>query len=204
MIKTQRFLNFFKSENGFLVVILILILVLFTILSPKISSLLFPFKRQNILTEFIKNTKTSGKINGQAYWKFREFYSPGYFTFSRSGINDSLSRKAIKEIGISYDQKRTTLTFLTYSSSRLYSLDILTKQSNLSKIFDQRSIKKENIIFNGENGIIYEEDSKKIKIVFLISNFEMKKANGFFDYQEKDKSLVEGENWFNVTTINKD
>ena len=126
------------------------------------------------------------------------------FTFSRSGINDSLSRKAIKEIGISYDQKRTTLTFLTYSSSRLYSLDILTKQSNLSKIFDQRSIKKENIIFNGENGIIYEEDSKKIKIVFLISNFEMKKANGFFDYQEKDKSLVEGENWFNVTTINKD
>ena len=182
-------------------VLLITILVLFALLSPKISSILFPFKRQGILNDFIRITKNNGRIDAQAYWKFREFYSPGYFTFSRSGLNDSVTKNAEKKIGISYDQKMTSLNLLFYSSSRLYSLDMLTKQSSLEKIFDPKSIKKENILFKGRDGLIYRDGPEIIKIVFLINNHEMKKANGFFDYQEKDRNLVEGKNWLNITYI---
>jgi len=42
------------------------------------------------------------------------------------------------------------------------------------------------------------------KIVFLLTNEEMKKANGFFDYKDKDKKITEGENWFNITSLMSD
>jgi len=32
---------------------------------------------------------------------------------------------------------------------------------------------------------------------------KMKKAVGFFDYDEKDKKLVDDKNWINITIINE-
>lgn len=40
-------------------------------------------------------------------------------------------------------------------------------------------------------------------IVFIKPISEMKRANGFFDYNDKDKKLLEGKYWLVVTIINK-
>ena len=83
MNKIQKALN---STLGFSILLLVFIVVLFIVLSPKVSSLLLPFKSEAILNDFINKTKIAGAINPQEYWQFREFYSPGYFTFAKQGL----------------------------------------------------------------------------------------------------------------------
>ena len=201
MSKTQSILRLIRSDLSFFALILITIISLFTFLSPKISSQVFPFKRQAILNEFINATKQRGSIDPQEYWQFREFYSPGYFIFSRTGIEKSSVQQSNEKIGIKYDEKQLSLTFLVFSSPLANSLDILTTESDLNKIVDLKQFSKENFIFADKNSLIYREDSRTIKIIFLMDNSKMRIANGYFDYGEKDKLLVENKNWFNVTVI---
>lgn len=200
MSKTQKLLTYVKSDLGFFLILLIIITVSFLFLSPKISAELFVFKRQSALSEFINNSKTNG-INSQEYWKFREFYSPGYITFSRNGINKNLLNETQEKIKIKYNEKNIDLTFLVFSSPKINSLDMLTKQTDLTSVVALQQLQKENIIFMNKNSLIYKESSKIIKIIFLLSNSEMRKANGFFDYLDKDKKITEEENWFNITSI---
>lgn len=198
MNKIQKFIN---REFEFFLIILILIITLFTIFSPKVSSILFSLKRQTVLSGFINQTKVSGAINPQDYWKFREFYSPGYFTFSKKGISKPLLDNAKKELKVEYSEKMVDLTFLFFSSPNLKSLDMLTRQTNLDILIDKKLIAKDSIIFMNKNSLIYKEDSNTINIIFLLNNTDVQKANGFFDYGDKDKKLTHGENWFNLTTI---
>ncbi len=204
MNKIQKTRQFLQSSLGFSIFLFILIVLLFSLLSPKVSSLLFPFKRQAVLSEFINKTKLEGTINPQSYWQFREFYSPGSFIFSRTGIDSSLIGKAAKEIGIQYNHSRIDLTELLFSAQRLNSLDMLTKQSSLKNIIDLGQFKKDKIISTGKNYLIYQEGIKTIEIVFLLSNSDMQKANGYFDYSDKDKQITEGQNWFNVTSVEEE
>jgi len=201
MSKIQKFLRLLGGEFSFFILILITIAGLFIFLSPKISSQIFPFKRQAILNEFIAITKQKGFIDPQEYWKFREFYSPGYFTFSKDGIEKTLISEAREKIGIKYNEENIDLTFSTFSSPLTESLDMLTTQTDLSMIFNQNKLSKENIIFMNKNSLIYEETPKIIKIVFLLSNSDIKKANGFFYYTDQDKKLVGNKNWFDITII---
>lgn len=200
MNKIQKALN---STLGFSILLLVFIVVLFIVLSPKVSSLLLPFKREAILNEFINKTKASGAINPQEYWQFREFYSPGYFTFAKTGISNSLMKNAAGKIGIKYDQKTIDLTDLLFSSQKLSSLDMLTKQSSLSAVSDKKQFQNGKILFSNKNSLIYQVNAKTIKIVFLLTNNDMKRANGFFDYTDIDKKITEGENWFNITSLTK-
>ncbi len=200
MNKIQKALN---STLGFSILLLVFIVVLFVVLSPKVSSLLLPFKREAILNEFINKTKVAGAINPQEYWQFREFYSPGYFTFSKTGITRTLIENAAGKIGIRYDQEKIDLIDLLFSSQKLSSLDMLTKQSSLSAVFDKKQFQNGKILFSNKNSLIYQVDAKTIKIIFLLTNKDMQKANGFFDYTNIDKKITEGENWFNITSLTK-
>lgn len=203
MNKIQKFLKFTKSDFAFFLILFILIVASFCFLSPKISAQLFTFKRQATLSGFVNNSKANG-INPQGYWEFREFYSPGYFIFSRDGIDKTKLSQAKEKIGVKYNEKNIDLTFLVFSSPLTSSLDMLTKQTDLNSLISKQQLPKENIIFMNANALIYKENPKTIKVIFLINNAEMKKANGFFDYTDKDKQITEGENWFNITSIKTD
>lgn len=203
MNKTQKFLGFIRSDLGFFLILFVAIISCFYLLSPKISAQLFTFKRQVTLNEFINNSKANG-INPQEYWKFREFYSPGYFTFSRDGIEESLLKTTKEKIGIKFNEKNIDLTFLIFSSPQVDSLDMLTKQTDLNSIVTEMHLLQENIIFINKDTLIYKEDPKTIKIVFLLNNAEMKKANGFFKYEENDKKITGEKNWLNITSIKTD
>lgn len=198
MNKIQKTL---QNDLSFFILIFLIIIGLFCLLNPKVSSILFPFKRHALLNEFVSITIKDNRIDPQKYWKFREFYSPGYFAFSREGINRSLVLQKNNQIAIKYNENAVSLVFLSFSSPRLTSLDMLTEQTNLDNIINRQQINKENILFTNNNSLIYKENQNTIKIIFLLSGDDMKKANGFFDYQEKDLKLTSGKNWFNITTI---
>lgn len=52
-----------------------------------------------------------------------------------------------------------------------------------------------------KEGISVKRNGKVTEIIFIKPISEMKKANGFFDYNDKDKKLLEGKYWFVYTTI---
>ncbi len=204
MDKIQKILRLIRRELAFSILLFATIVILFIVLSPKVSSILFSFKRDAILNDFINKTKTAGEIDAQSYWKFREFYSPGYFIFSRDGIKGEPLKNAQKKIGIDYNIENIDLIALLFSSKKLGSLDMLTRQSSLSALFDRKQIPKENIIFMGKKSVIYKEEPNYVKIIFLLNNKDMRRAIGFFDYKDKDRELTEGENWLNVTSLTTD
>ena len=125
-------MGIFKSEKVFLTVTILIVLFLFVILSPKLSDLLFSFKRQMVLNDFLSSVKEEKNIDGKTYWQFREFYSPGYFVFSKKGLVNSVIKSAQKEIGINYNGKGIFRSFLFFSSQKLDSLDMLTSYSDLN------------------------------------------------------------------------
>src|SRR3989344_5616041 len=116
MSKIQKLLTYVKSDQGFFLFLLVFIAILFLALSPKISSLIFQTKRQMLLNNFLQVVKQENKIDGQTYWRFRESYSPGYFTFSKNGVEKDLLRQTWEKIGIKQNVKNVDLTFLVFSS----------------------------------------------------------------------------------------
>lgn len=53
------------------------------------------------------------------------------------------------------------------------------------------------------NKISINKNKNNTDIVFIKPLSEMKRANGFFDYKDKDKKLLEGKFWLVVTSIDK-
>ena len=199
MSKKQSVLEKINNPYYFLTASLAIIVLTFAFFTPKVSSSLFPFKRDMVFNNFLNSTKNENTIDPQKFWEFREFYSPGYFTFSKSGITKSLTKNAAKEIGINYDEKTVNLTFLFFSSQWLNSLDMLTQQTDLNKIINLGKIPQNNIIFMGKNCLIYKSNPNIIKIVFLLSNDNMQKVSGLSDYE--DSKMIRGKNWLNVTSL---
>ena len=204
MFKIQKALKLVKSDFGFLAIVFIVVALLFVSLSPKISSELFAFKRQAVLNDFLNNTKTSGKIDPQKYWEFREFYSPGSFVFSRLGLPEDIISYLDKKLNVTYNKNAIDDYFLYFSTFRLSSLDMLTKKTSLNLLIDSNNLNSRDIIFKNDNSVIYKKDKQDLVIIFLLSNSDMQKANGFFDYKDKDKAITQGENWFNITIVKVD
>ncbi len=190
---------FLKLHNPvyFLALLMILITICFVIFTPRVSALLFSPKREMTLNSFLDKTKQEQKINPQEFWKFREFYSPGYFELMDQGLENSEVNSAINEIGL--EPKGVAFTSL-FKSKHSISLDGLTENESLSEIIDLNSI--QNIAFQNEHSMIFTNNNKTI-MFFLLPISEMKKANGFFEYDGKDKELLENKYWFNITKIER-
>lgn len=57
--------------------------------------------------------------------------------------------------------------------------------------------------FSPKEQVRISKDSKIIHIVFAVPASEMKKAIGYFDYNEKDKDLVKDRRWLDITFISR-
>jgi len=86
-----------KARNSFFIILILTSFFLFVILTPKLSIRLFPFFRQNQFNQFKKYLLTASDFNPQIFWRFREFYCPGYFVFNRQGIDFDETSKEVKD-----------------------------------------------------------------------------------------------------------
>lgn len=155
-----------------LIVSLFLVSISYFLLQPRVSGV-FPFIRQYRLAQFIKNTIKNKHISPQEFWQLREFYSPGVITFKKPD--------------------------LLFKSARIYSHEtILGKNVKLSSLVPKN--KRNNVIYENENELISTQDDLTT-IYFIKPITEMATANGFFDYRDKDKKLLENKNWYVVTQI---
>ena len=180
----------------FYIITVVIILICFVFLVPKVSSALFPFKRQMIWNNFISSVQKDNNIDPQKFWEFREFYSPGYFTINKTPPLSQIEN-AIKDYSL--DDNRSFFTLLQFHSLHLTSLDTLTTEKDFQKL--TKYLSESNIIFQNNNSVIYKIDKHNVIISFLLPKTEMIKANGFFDYREKDKELLKDKLWFDITKV---
>lgn len=198
MDKKQRAIN---NPLVFFATALLIILITFLLFSPRVSSYIFPFKRQMVFDSFIKNTKQADSVNPQEFWKFREFYSPGYFEFSEKGIKDMEYQDFLSKTGLTAPEN-IDIYFSIFKSKHLTSIEGLTEESLLVNILGENSKSVQSVIFANDKSIIYKTKDGKTFIIFVLPVSKMRKANGFFEYDGRDKNLLENKNWFNLTQIN--
>ncbi len=183
------------NKKAFFLIFLFLMVTLFVFLEPKVSARLFPFVRTSRLNSFLTDVLTSQKIDGRKYWEFREFYSPGVFTYDKKGIKDSIVQGLVQNDV--FIDGQDILPFLFFDSSFLQSIDSLTGMTSVTRFIKTDS---KNVLIN-TTVLFISKNNKEILLVFLLPYIDMERTNGFFDYQEKDKTLVKDKNWLNITKI---
>lgn len=196
MKEKERTVTHPSSSIVFYLIAAVIIVSSFVLFVPKISSDLFPFKRQLLWNTFLTQTKKEQQLDARHFWELREFYSSGYFTRHLTASPQEIAT-ASKPFGNIQTTNLTTL--IQFTSAQITSIDSLTTASQLSQILVP--FPKEHIVYQDKNAVIYEQDSKHVIISFVRSNEEMRKTNGFYDYADKDKKLVENKYWFNITRI---
>lgn len=127
------------------------------------------------MKSFIKNTLKNNIISAKEFWQLREFYSPGIITF---------------------DNK-----ILEYKSQKVTSREILVKKTDYLQTHVQPT-KDYQIIFQRKNELITKKDGVTF-IYFIKPISEMRTANGFFDYEDKDKALLRDKMWLVVAQFSK-
>lgn len=196
-----------KKQNSSEVVAFLLLftilLISFLLFVPKVVSTLFPFKREMILQNFLQATQQAKTISPQQFWQFREFYSPGFYTFNRNGIEIRTVRTAENKIGLHIVTNPDTITFLTFTSPHLVSIEALVTTDTLARVVNIESIQKASIVLAMPNETIVKDTKGNTYIIFLKSISAMKTANGFFNYTDADKSLVEGKYLLDITMLDE-
>lgn len=186
---------FTENKKAFFFIVFLVTITLFVFLEPKVSARLFPFIRSSHLNSFLTHTVPSKKIDGRTYWEFREFYSPGVFTYDKKGIEDTIVKTVFRNDIQSKDQDM--LPFLFFTSPFLQSIDSLTSETSITSFIVSNA--KGNLI--NTPVLFMNRNDTEILLVFLLPYAAMERTNGFFDYQEKDKMLVKDKNWLNITRI---
>jgi hypothetical protein len=173
------------------ILVLFITLLIYIVGHPKASATMWQLQRQTSLNSFLQQVMDKQTLDVQDYWRFREFYSPGYFTFNPDTVGVSSTLK-IKQVAA------PTSDLLYFHSPMLTSTDELISTVHLPFPND---ITQPQIIFQDPTTVIYRKNEKEIDIVFIRPVNEMMRANGFFDYTVPEREQLRGFYWLNTTTI---
>lgn len=167
------------------IMVVFFICLLFTLLHPRISVILYPNIRQKTLNTFIKTVRNEGSLSTQAFWQFREFYYPGTIKVDRSGLKDNVFYTPPHLL-----HPRLLLTFKSkYVESNEYIID--NDPVQLQSFFSDKEAYK------------LVEYPDRYELFFVKPIKDMSITNGFFDYKDKDKELLKNKAWFVATKIFK-
>lgn len=181
-----------KNDLFLLFVILITILTSFILFVAKVSSILIPQKRAALLQNFINDMQKKQDIDLRQYWEFREFYSPGSFNYEKNGLFNKNDMRIMSLIS----QDPSVTPKLLFSSERVTSIGGRTKVKKLSAKNSYPNILLQT------SSLVLSENETTIFLIFLKPVSEVKKANGFLQY-EQTHDEKQGDLWLEITTIQK-
>lgn len=159
---------------------------------------------------FYTNLASSNVIDSKKFWEFREFYSPGVFVFDRKGLAKKEISNAIQHMDIPQAVINAVinndLSFLSYNSTRIVSIDALTQSNSIDDFLELHNYNYNSVdvVSHGTNYLLLKLEPKKFLLFFVVSESEMEKANGYFDYTEKDRQLVKDKHWLDISLITLD
>lgn len=155
------------------------------------------FQHQQKVNQLLSDMKKPD-FQMREYWQFREFYSPGNFTFDPQVVSlaGALQFSTIPS---------PTATLLTFHSPLIYSTDSIIDTAT-SGVYAQLQIpdeKNQHIIIKSRDTVAYQSPDKKFHLVFIKSTSEMKQTLGLFDYGANEDKILKSKLWLNQTTISE-
>ncbi|MGB9707579.1 MAG: hypothetical protein ACPL1D_02400 [Microgenomates group bacterium] len=191
-----------KKISAYYFITIFLIILLFILLTPKLSVKIFPFLREMKFKNFNNYLLNTENFDPQVFWQFREFFCPGYFIFRKEGISIK-SESFLKNNQFLKNLDDINLFFAKYHCSYLASYEGLATRGSLDDFLNQERLERNVKIFRKTKEFIFfqEKDTKNYYIISLLDGEKMKKAVGFFDYGEKDRELVREKKWITITKI---
>ena len=178
--------------------------ILFIFLYPYALPTLTEGKRKAAVNEFITMAKTSRKLDPQALWKFEDQYEASSFTFSRERTDTARLKEALKPFSLQIPYDQINVVFLEREGKYMKSYNMLIpKESESAFIQSFVNFPKDTTTeFKSDNARIYRYNTETDIIIFAVYNQEeMKKAVGYFDYNDRDKKLVENKSWLHVAVF---
>lgn len=152
-------------------------------------------KRQQMLNGFISTIVKESDLDVSEFWKFREFYSPGYFTHNETNVNyvqPFVIVNNLKTSGIISE-------LLTYNSKLLKSHDsLLDEDVDLTEIV--ATFEDADVLINSNKLCLFEMDNR-YHLYFIKPIDQMMEVNGLFDYRSGERELLKNKVWFNYTVI---
>ena len=136
--------------------------------------------------------KKKQDIDLRQYWEFREFYSPGSFNYEKNGLFNKNDMRIMSLIS----QDPSVTPKLLFSSERVTSIGGRTKVKKLSAKNSYPNILLQT------SSLVLSENETTIFLIFLKPVSEVKKANGFLQY-EQTHDEKQGDLWLEITTIQK-
>ena len=179
------------NDKFFYLLILLISFLALILLQPKLKTKLFKFNRRKAFNNFIQKVRRDNEINAKIFWEFREFYSPGYFTFNKDYVE-------ISSILQFYNLGGNKSDFLFFTSDKLTSIESIVGEIDR---FNKNEDDCLEIFFESENSIICTRNKNEIKISFIKTTEEMMEANGLFDYIDSEKELLKDKYWMNETIV---
>lgn len=191
-----------KSFNvRFEFIIATVIVLFFILLQPKLSVVLFPQKREIILNNFISDVKINNKINSRTFWKFREFYYPGYFKLEKNGFSQTHYSDFTHKLTFSFIKNEHPLVFLLYRSGKVNSIEALVDKGTLHEVLVDNDNSQSQILFNNKTSLI-KKSGTKIQVFFIKPMSDMILTNGYYDYKNpRDRAIIEDRYWLSISEI---
>jgi len=186
---TSKAAFFFISMCG-------MIALLFFFLQPKVAASVFPSVREARRTDFLKKVEEAGQINPQDFWQFREFYSPGSFTFNEKYIDVASGLQLKKNVVLPVPR----VGLLSFNSVHAQSEESLIVPEAWPSVVTAHHINAQRILFQTPHTYIYT-DGAQTKILFMKPISEMMTANGFFLYNDLEKEKFKKYYWLDETTL---
>jgi len=152
------------------------------------------FERKEKLSHFLTDMQKPD-FTMREYWEFREFYSPGNFTFNPRTVTvaGALQFNTIAE-------PRDTL--LTFTSPHLSSTDQIINATVAAAIPElYGSVANAQMLAQFPDRVAFQTRDGKIHLIFLRSTDEMVKTLGLFDYGKNEMNIIKNKSWLNETII---
>jgi len=177
---------------------------MYLFLSPKVSSFLFPLKRNLLWKTFLSNTKNHRTLDSKEFWQFRDFYYPGSINFNVNKLSKKEVSEAVSSLQISVNSKQYFYPFLYFTSNKIFSLESLVNVTAINDILILPSIPSHSSIILRNDSTLFYVSNKKATLIFIKPIEEMITANGYFNYKKDDKELLKDKFWLVYTVINLD
>lgn len=161
---------------GYVLILLLVILCAFVFLQPALSYQLFPQKREALLTSFITSLQKSTTLDPVRYWEFREFYSPGVFTFSKEYSVHSLQIPSVLQTDVTnLEKKHQIKPYLVFHSDSIDSFDAITRSP-----IDVSTINKSKKYIINEHWLSIADEGTYYYLMAVTPSAMIQKADGFF------------------------
>lgn len=170
--------------------------------SPHISAMIF--RQQNSMREnFLKSVLHDNALDLRKYWKFREFYSAGSFSFNTDFIEFGETQRIVRLASpssqiVEYNSpsfsSKDYIIFRDWKYEELEFHQILLNEHSSHHV-------QETMHFEDDQTKVFSTPDGKLVIIFVRSIPEMQMVFGLFDFIESEKKLLAHSYWLHISTI---